>query len=81
MTEFREQLLEAGADPNVRAKNGITPLMRAVWHNPTTPLKQLIEFGADLNARDAAGRTALRRALDEGKLETADFLKQQGAAE
>ena len=81
MTEFREQLLEAGADPNVSTKSGITPLMRSLWHNPTTPLKQLIEYGADLNARDTQGRTVLRRAIEEGKRETADFLRQQGATE
>ena len=81
MTEFREHLLEAGADPNVSTKSGMTPLMRSLWHNPTTPLKQLIEYGADLNARDAKGRTVLRRAIEEGKLETADFLRQQGATE
>jgi len=81
MTEFREQLLEAGADPNVYSKSGITPLMRALWHTPTAPLRQLIEYGADLNARDAQGRTVLRRAIDEGKMETADFLRLQGAVE
>jgi len=59
----------------------MTPLMRSLWHNPTTPLKQLIEYGADLNARDAQGRTVLRRAIEEGKLETAEFLRQQGATE
>ncbi len=55
--------------------------MRSVWHQPTTPLKQLVEYGAELNTRDAKGRTALKRALDDGKFETAEFLRQQGAEE
>lgn len=81
MTAFRQELLEAGADPNVANAKGVTPLMRSVWHHPTTPLKQLIEYGADLNARDPQGRTALGRAIDDGKTETADFLRLQGATE
>ncbi|GAB4182173.1 MAG: hypothetical protein Fur0032_23280 [Terrimicrobiaceae bacterium] len=81
MTDFRRELLEAGADPDIRLHDGTTAVMRGIWHHPTTPLKQLIEYGADLNARDNKGRTALRRAIDEGKLETAEFLRAQGATE
>jgi RNA polymerase sigma factor (sigma-70 family) len=81
MTDFRKELLEAGADPNVASSSGETPLMRAVWFTPTTPLKQLIEYGADLNARDKSGKTALGRALNDGKTETADYLRSLGATE
>lgn len=81
MSEFRKELLEDGADPDVRSKEGLTPLMRATWNEPSNPLRQLIEYGADLNARDPKGRTALGRALEEGHLKTADFLRLQGATE
>jgi ankyrin repeat protein len=81
MNDFRKELLEGGADPDVRSKEGITPLMRATWNEPSNPLRQLIECGADLNARDPQGRTALGRALKDGHLKTADFLRLQGATE
>ena len=81
MNDFRKELLERGADSDVRSKDGITPLMRATWNEPSNPLRQLIEYGADLNARDPQGRTALGRALKDGHLKTADFLRLQGATE
>lgn len=81
MNDFRKELLEGGANPDVRSKEGLTPLMRATWNEPSNPLRQLIEYGADLNARDPKGRTALGRALEEGHLKTADFLRLQGATE
>lgn len=81
MTDFRRELLEAGADPNVASQSGETPLMRSVWHYPTTPLKQLIEYGADLNLRDKSGKTALGRAIADGKVKTADYLRALGAKE
>lgn len=82
MTQFREEMLRAGADPNARRPGSDeTILMRTVWHSPTTPLKQLVKHGADINARDARGRSVLQRATDEGKLETAAYLRQLGARE
>jgi ankyrin repeat protein len=81
MTEFRKDLLEAGADPNVASQSGETPLMRSVWHYPTKPLMQLIEYGADLNLRDKNGKTALGRAISDGKTKTADYLRSRGAKE
>lgn len=81
MTDFREELLAAGADPNARTSDGAPVIMRAIWHTPTTPLKQLIAHGADVNARDAKGRSLLARTVEEGKLKTAEFLRAKGAAE
>ncbi len=76
MTSFRLELLEAGADPNAANAKGETPLMRSLWHHPTTPLKQLLEHGADPLRKNAAGLNAIEQAHRDGKRETARFLEQ-----
>lgn len=81
MTEFRKELLESGVDPNVPVKNGQTPLIRALWHKPTTPILQLVQYGADINKPDSKGRTPLRIARDDGKTATAEWLVGLGAKE
>jgi len=81
MTRFRLELLKAGANPNLLSKRGEPLLHRAIWHFPTTPLKQLLANGADINIRDSKGRTAVTVAIDDGKLQTADFLREQGGKE
>lgn len=55
-------LLEAGADPNVRDKNGMTPLMTSM------DATLLLKHGANVNARDNAGRTPLMHANDSEKI-------------
>jgi ankyrin repeat protein len=81
MTDFREDLLKSGVDLNAMSNDGINAVMRGIWHHPTKPLKQLIAHGADLNAHDPQGRTVLTRAIADGNLETAEFLRQNGAHE
>jgi ankyrin repeat protein len=51
-----EMLIDAGADPNVRDKDGRTPLFEA---NRAAVATTLLRRGADLNARDNARQTAL----------------------
>lgn len=57
-------LLRGGADPNVRNRAGLTPLMRAAhgaWSSGL--IERLIEFGADPKVMDPEGKTALEYAV------------------
>jgi len=61
-TEVPEILLNAGASPNSRAKNGMTPLSYAAISSPRL-VKLLLRFGADPAIRDDAGLNAFDTAL------------------
>jgi ankyrin repeat protein len=50
-----KQLLDAGADPNVRNQAGATAL---TWAHPDA-IRSALERGADVNPRDAKSRTPL----------------------
>jgi ankyrin repeat protein len=76
--ETIEELIQAGAEVNVRIYGGLTPIMLAADGNPGI-LQSLIRAGADLNARDDQGATALRRAKDSP--ENYKILKDAGAKE
>jgi ankyrin repeat protein len=52
-------LLSAGAEVNVRDKNGMTPLMWAARWGDTPRVEALVEAGGKVDARDTNGRTAL----------------------
>lgn len=65
------QLLEAGADPNVRNEAGATALMWAVDDLDKTRL--LLKAGADANARSDDGRTPLLSAT--GRVGCAEVVK------
>ncbi len=82
MTLFRQELIDAGANPNARhTKDGRTMLQNSLGHRLGITQKQLIEAGVDLNARDKKGKTALTLALDDNKTETAAALRALGAIE
>jgi ankyrin repeat protein len=73
-----KSLIEAGADPNIRTRGGVTPLMLAATGDPEI-LRILIAAGADVNSRDDNGATALMRAVHD--IENASILKAAGAQE
>ncbi len=60
--EVLRLLAEAGADVNVRDKNGNTPLHKT----PLTDVaEELMRLGADVNARNNAGETPIFTTMDE----------------
>lgn len=58
-------LLEAGADVNVRAKDGATIFMAAVgwWYRTPALLRLLVSFGADPRATSLCGSNAFHAAI------------------
>ena len=89
-TELIRLLLEAGGDPNAKAKDGWTCIMMAVRDGNSGATKHLLDAGADLLAgRDMFGRdtldvaqhmlsgNAMRHRQGESRQETHDRYQKQ----
>ncbi|HJX34358.1 MAG TPA: ankyrin repeat domain-containing protein, partial [Desulfatiglandales bacterium] len=61
--EIMELLIDRGADVNVKANNGTTPLMLAAFYDDKKCVELLIDHGADINAKNNLGLTARMFAL------------------
>ena len=68
-------LIDAGADPNARNDEAITPLMNAAWFGCRDCVKELLRRGADSSVRDTKGRSALDLAAERGHKDIEDLLK------
>ena len=71
-------LLERGADPAYRQRDGRDCAMLAAWSGDPRSLAMLIEAGADLSARDEQGRDAARWAVEADSLECLRLLDEAG---
>ena len=73
-----QALLQAGADPNARDRDGCAPLDTALWRDMrVTDL--LLAYGADPDAADADGSTPLHRAARNDAVLAAKTLLEAGA--
>lgn len=72
-----DALLEAGADPNVKAGEGNAPLLSAFSYPGIA--RRLIEAGADPNITNRWGDSALFTAIDNGTVEEVRMLVEAGA--
>ncbi|WP_257281820.1 ankyrin repeat domain-containing protein [Endozoicomonas sp. ISHI1] len=77
--EIVERLINAGANLNVRTKNGATPLYIAAEMGHTDIATLLIESGADLNACTKDGTTPLLIAAQKGNIDIVKLLIEAGA--
>lgn len=78
-TNFLRLLLSFGADPNVYARNGMTPLMKACRHKEKgiKAIQILLDHGADINAMARSRqefRTPLHYAVISGSMSLIEFL-------
>lgn len=68
-------LLNHGADPTLKDKQGSTALHRAAAMLHLSTVKMLVQHGADPNARDAGGHTPLALAQADQSAEKAEARK------
>ena len=73
------QLLNQGADPNARARGGMTALMFAAESGDTLMVQVLVLNGANLEATISEGTTPLMIAVLNGHFQVAHYLLQKGA--
>ncbi|MBD1891287.1 ankyrin repeat domain-containing protein [Coleofasciculus sp. FACHB-SPT9] len=79
--EMVKMLVEAGANINLKRKDGRTALMWAAMAGYADSTQALIEAGADLDARDDEGNTAMMLAEGYRHPKIVRLLKQAGASE
>jgi len=67
--------LSHGANANLAAKTGTTPLMQAAYKGDVRVVKLFLEYGADPNLKDKQGKTALDMAKKKQQQEVIDLLQ------
>jgi len=72
-------LLQKGAKPDLKSRNGSTALMFAAKNGQSGVVKQLLAAGASVNTSDSEGITALMHAVYGGYPDIVDQLVKSGA--
>jgi ankyrin repeat protein len=79
--EALKTLLDAGADVNLKNKQGRTALMLAASEGLVNNVRALVLGGADINAIDEDDMDALARAAENDHAAVVRFLKSKGVSE
>jgi ankyrin repeat protein len=74
-----EELICQGTDVNTPNKDGMTPLIVAVYNHQHDAVKLLLASGADVNIADASGSSALMGAAFKGYTDIARYLITAGS--
>ncbi len=77
--EIVARLIHAGSPLDQRNKEGIPPILFAVWSKDSALVRLLAEGGANLNASDEEGQTALHHAAGNGPPSIIETLINLGA--
>jgi len=72
-------LLQRGANPNVRDRNGTTPLQIAVRLGHVEGVEEFLKRGADVDISDSQGETPLMTAVHQRNVELVRTLLEKGA--
>lgn len=72
-------LTQNGANPNIRDKDGNTPIQIAVIVGPIDSVEALIKAGADINSTNASGETPLMTAVHRRDVALVRLLLEKGA--
>ncbi len=78
-TEVVRLLLAKGAEVNVRAAGGYTPLHKAVFGGDLGMIRLLLDSGADLHARTDEGKKPVDVASERGLKDVVKLLTEHGA--
>lgn len=76
-----KELLDDGKYPDVRQKDGVTPLMIAVSNGDAETASLLLDKGANPNLRAAGGKSALSIARERNASSMVQLLQSKGAKE
>jgi ankyrin repeat protein len=79
--EALKTLLDAGADVNLKNKQGRTALMLAASEGLVNNVRALVLGGADINAIDEDDMDALAHAAENDHAAVVRFLKSKGVSE
>jgi tetratricopeptide (TPR) repeat protein len=71
-------LLQHGADPNAKGKQGYTPLLAAAERGHPDTIATLLSHGADLRTTCSSGDSALHRTVRQGHVAAAQTLLEYG---